>query len=287
MVIRRVRDYLDLVKFPHTVFALPFALAGAFIAARGLPDGRTLFYILLAMVGGRTAAMGLNRVIDAEIDAKNPRTKDRHIPSGKVSRKEAWALIIVSFLLLEFAAYQLNPLCFKLSPLLIAVLVGYSYTKRFTWASHLVLGLALGAAPLGAWIAVTGTFSPGILLLSFAVMFWVAGFDIIYALLDIDFDRREGLYSIPRVLGPARALLVSRLFHVVTVLLLLAVARVFSLGWLYLVGVGFCAILLAYEQSLVKPDDFSKVNVAFFTVNGYVSISFCLFTFLDILLISG
>ncbi len=286
-MIARIRTYLEMIKFSHTVFALPFALAGAFVAAGGMPDGRTLFYILLAMVGGRSAAMGLNRVIDAEIDAKNPRTMDRHIPAGKVSKKEAWVLILLSVLLLEYAAYKLNPLCFKLSPLLLFVLFVYSYTKRFTWASHLVLGLALGAAPLGAWIAVRGSVDWGIFLLSFAVMFWVAGFDVIYSLLDIDFDRSFGLFSIPKVFGPRRALLVSRGFHVLTILLLVAFGRAFSLGYLYMTGVFISAALLVYEHSMVRHDDFSKVNVAFFNINGYLSITFCLFTFLDILLISG
>ncbi|NIO17514.1 MAG: 4-hydroxybenzoate octaprenyltransferase [Deltaproteobacteria bacterium] len=284
-IFARIRTYLELVKFSHTVFALPFALTGMFLAARGFPDAGTLFFILLAMVGGRSAAMGLNRVVDAEIDRANPRTRDRHIPKGLVKKREAWTLIAVSFLLLLFSAYMLNPLCFRLSPLLIAVLLLYSYTKRFTWASHIVLGLALGAAPLGAWIAVKGAVDPRILLLSFAVMFWVAGFDIIYALLDIDFDRTYGLHSIPRLLGPGKAITVARICHACMASLLLGIYHFFSLSFLYLAGFLVCVALLLYEHSLVREDDFSRLDMAFFNVNGYISITFCLFTFLDIVLL--
>ncbi len=286
-IFARIRTYLELVKFSHTVFALPFALTGMFLAARGFPDAGTLLFILLAMVGGRSAAMGLNRVVDAEIDRANPRTRDRHIPKGLVTKREAWTLIAASFLLLLFSAYMLNPLCFRLAPLLIAVLLLYSYTKRFTWASHIFLGLALGAAPLGAWIAVKGAVDPRILLLSFAVMFWVAGFDIIYALLDIDFDRTYGLHSIPRHLGARKAIMVARFCHVCMAFLLLGIYHFFSLSLLYLVGFLVCVALLVYEHSLVREDDFSRLDMAFFNVNGYISITFCLFTFLDIVLLGG
>ena len=283
-ILPRIRTYLELIKFSHTVFALPFALTGMFLAARGLPDLNTILFILLAMVGGRSAAMGLNRVIDAEIDGANPRTRDRHIPAGLVKKREAWVLIALSLALLIFAASMLNPLCLKLAPLLILVLFVYSYTKRFTWASHIILGMALGAAPLGAWIAVTGSVDWRILLLSFAVTFWVAGFDIIYALLDIDFDKRYGLHSIPRYLGPKNAITVARFFHFFMVVLLLGIYHFFSLGSLYLIGLLFCVALLVYEHSLVKENDFSRLDMAFFTVNGYISITFCLLTFLDIVL---
>jgi 4-hydroxybenzoate polyprenyltransferase len=284
-ILSRIRTYLELVKFSHTVFALPFALTGVFLAARGLPDLGTLFFILLAMVGGRSAAMGLNRVIDAEIDRANPRTRDRHIPRGLVKRREAWILIVLSLILLLFASYMLNPLCFRLSPVLIFVIFLYSYTKRFTWASHVVLGLALGAAPLGAWIAVTGSVDPRILLLSFAVMFWVAGFDVIYALLDMEFDKSYGLHSIPRHLGSKRAIVVARFFHFSMAALLLGIYHFFSLSYLYLAGFLLCVVLLVYEHTLVKENDFSRLDMAFFNVNGYISITFCLFTFLDIVLL--
>lgn len=284
-ILPRIRIYLEMVKFSHTIFALPFALTGAFLAARGIPGPRELIFILLAMVGGRSAAMGLNRVIDAKIDAQNPRTRDRHIPAGVVSTSEAWLFIALSLCLLIFSAYMLNPLCMKLSPLLVAVLFLYSYTKRFTWASHIVLGAALAAAPLGAWIAVKGTIEPKILLLSLAVLFWVAGFDIIYSLMDLDFDREMGLYSIPRFLGVARSLWVSRLFHLLTILLMIAIYFAFDLGLLYLMGVLICAGLLAYEHFLVRPGDLSKLDMAFLNVNGYISMAFCLFTFLDIVLL--
>lgn len=283
-ILPRMRTYLELIKFSHTVFALPFALTGMFLAARGLPDLKTILFILLAMVGARSAAMGLNRVIDAKIDGANPRTRDRHIPAGLVKKREAWILIVLSLGLLIFAASMLNPLCLKLAPLLILVLFIYSYTKRFTWASHIILGMALGVAPLGAWIAVTGSVDWRILLLSFAVTFWVAGFDIIYALLDIDFDRRYGLHSIPSYLGPKNAITVARFFHLFMAVLLLGIYHFFSLGSLYLIGLLFCVALLVYEHSLVKENDFSKLDMAFFTVNGYISITFCLLTFLDIVL---
>jgi 4-hydroxybenzoate polyprenyltransferase len=283
-ILPRMRTYLELIKFSHTVFALPFALTGMFLAARGLPDLKTILFILLAMVGARSAAMGLNRVIDAKIDGANPRTRDRHIPAGLVKKREAWFLIALSLGLLIFSASMLNPLCLKLAPLLILVLFIYSYTKRFTWASHIILGMALGAAPLGAWIAVTGSVDWRILLLSFAVTFWVAGFDIIYALLDIDFDRRYGLHSIPSYLGPKNAITVARFFHLFMAILLLGIYHFFSLGSLYLIGLLFCVALLVYEHSLVKENDFSKLDMAFFTVNGYISITFCLLTFLDIVL---
>lgn len=283
-ILPRMRTYLELIKFSHTVFALPFALTGMFLAARGLPDLKTILFILLAMVGARSAAMGLNRVIDAKIDGANPRTRDRHIPAGLVKKREAWFLIALSLGLLIFSASMLNPLCLKLAPLLILVLFIYSYTKRFTWASHIILGMALGAAPLGAWIAVTGSVDWRILLLSFAVTFWVAGFDIIYALLDIDFDRRYGLHSIPSYLGPKNAITVARFFHLFMAVLLLGIYHFFSLGSLYLIGLLFCVALLVYEHSLVKENDFSKLDMAFFTVNGYISITFCLLTFLDIVL---
>src|SRR5512134_1274832 len=230
--------YLEMVKVAHTVFALPFALIGAFLAAGGLPAGKTVFYIVLAMVGARSAAMGFNRVVDAEIDARNPRTKDRAIPAGQVSKPMAGVFIFLSVLLLLLSAAKLNSLCLKLSPVLLLLLFSYSYTKRFTWMSHVVLGMCLGAAPLAAWIAVTGAFDPRILAVSFAVLFWVAGFDVLYALQDIDFDRKEGLHSIPRHLGVRPSLWVARGFHAAMAALLLVGYHVFRLGRWFLAGSG-------------------------------------------------
>jgi 4-hydroxybenzoate polyprenyltransferase len=280
----RVAVYLEMIKVAHTVFALPFALMGAFLAAGGAPSVRTVFYIVLAMVGGRSAAMGFNRLIDADIDAKNPRTRDRAIPRGEVSKPMAAVFIFLSVLLLELSAAKLNPLCLKLSPLLLLFLFSYSYTKRFTWASHIVLGLCLGAAPLGAWIAVTGEFDPRALILSFAVLFWVSGFDILYALQDIEFDRKEGLHSIPRFLGVGRSLWVARGFHFVMAALLLVGYDKFELGGWYLAGWGICSAVLVYEHGILRKNDLSRLNVAFFNLNGIVSIALCLFTYLDLAL---
>jgi len=278
----RLGVYLEMIKVAHTVFALPFALMGAFLAARGVPDGKTFFYIVLAMVGGRSAAMGFNRVIDAEVDARNPRTRNRAIPAKKVSKTMAGVFIFLSVLLLTLSAAKLNPLCLKLSPVLLLLLFSYSYTKRFTWASHVVLGLCLGAAPLAAWIAVTGSFDPRILVISFAVLFWVAGFDVLYALQDIEFDREEGLHSIPRFLGVGKSLWVARAFHFVMAGLLLLGYHVFRMGWWYLAGWGLCAAVLVYEHAILKKDDLSRLNVAFFNMNGVISIALCLFTYIDL-----
>ncbi len=280
----RLGVYLDMIKVAHTVFALPFALMGAFLAAGGMPAGKTLLYIVLAMVGGRSAAMGFNRVIDAEVDARNPRTRDRAIPARKVSKTMAGVFILLSVLLLTLSAAKLNTLCLKLSPVLLLLLFSYSYTKRFTWASHVVLGLCLGAAPLAAWIAVTGSFDPRILVISLAVMFWVAGFDVLYALQDIEFDREEGLHSIPRFLGVGKSLWVARAFHFVMAGLLLLGYHVFRMGWWYLAGWGLCAAVLVYEHAILKKDDLSRLNVAFFNMNGVISIALCLFTYIDLAL---
>src|SRR3990172_6347215 len=280
----RVGVYLEMIKVAHTVFALPFALMGAFLAAGGFPSTRTFFYIVLAMLGGRSAAMGFNRLVDDDIDARNPRTRDRAIPRNEVSRPMAAVFIFLSVLLLELSAAKLNSLCLKLSPVLLLFLFSYSYTKRFTWASHIVLGMCLGAAPLAAWIAVTGEFDPRILLLSFAVMFWVAGFDVLYALHDIEFDGSMGLHSIPRFLRVGKSLWVSRGFHFAMAALLLLGYHIFRLGWWYLAGWGLCIAVLVYEHVILSEDDLSRLNVAFFNLNGVISIVLCLFTYLDLAL---
>ncbi|MGB3400713.1 MAG: UbiA-like polyprenyltransferase [Candidatus Deferrimicrobiaceae bacterium] len=280
----RVGVYLEMIKVAHTVFALPFALMGAFLAAHGAPSLRTVFYIVLAMVGGRSAAMGFNRLVDADIDAKNPRTRERAIPKGEVSKPMVAVFIFLSVVLLELSAAKLNPLCLKLSPVLLFLLFSYSYTKRFTWASHILLGLCLGAAPMAAWIAVTGEFDARILILSFAVLFWVSGFDVLYALQDIEFDRKEGLHSIPRFLGVGRSLWVARGFHFVMAGLLLVGYYSFGLGWWFLAGWGICSSVLVYEHAILHADDLSRLNVAFFNLNGVVSVALCLFTYLDLAL---
>ena len=272
---------LGMIKIEHSIFALPFALTGALLAWRdsgyAIPDlWSKLAWIVVAMVGARSAAMAFNRVLDARIDALNPRTSMRHIPAGLVTRQFAWIFTLASGLVLVLASAMLNPLCFALSPVALAVVLGYSYTKRFTAFSHLVLGFALGIAPAAAWIAVRGSLDGRIVLLTLAVLCWTAGFDIIYSCQDAEFDRRTGLYSVPARLGIAKGLLVSRILHVVMVGLLIALLLVFDLGGLSALGVVLVAGLLVYEHSLISAHDLTRVNAAFFTVNGYVSLLFAL-----------
>ena len=284
---KRLRLTLDMIKFEHSVFALPFALTGALLALREnhLPPrafGEKLLWIVAAMVAARSAAMAFNRILDAAIDARNPRTRMRHIPSGTLTVGFAWGFVAVSVLVFLFAARALNPLCVKLAPAALALVFFYSYTKRFTAFSHLVLGLSLGVAPAAAWIGVTGSLDPRILWLTAAVTFWTAGFDVIYSCQDFEFDRSAGLFSLPRRYGIARALWIARLFHLAMIACLLALSASFQLGWLSLAGIGAVVLLLLYEHSLVKAYDLSRVNAAFFTVNGYVSVLFFLFWAADI-----
>lgn len=271
-------NYLSLIKFSHSIFALPFAFTAALIAADGIPTFNQIFWISVAMVAGRSGAMGMNRIADSRIDALNPRTKDREIPKGVISITEAAAFTVIAFAALLLAAYKLNPLCFKFAPVVLLVLVGYSYTKRFTWLCHIVLGIALALAPLCAWIAIRGTFDPEILPLCFAVMFWVAGFDMLYGLQDMEFDKKQGLCSIPSFFGISRSLLIARLFHIITIGLLLSLVFIFNLSNLFLFGTLIAAGLMLYEHSLVKPTDLSKLNIAFFNMNGYISITVFVFT---------
>jgi 4-hydroxybenzoate polyprenyltransferase len=284
---KRLRLTLEMIKFEHSVFALPFALTGALLAWRsqGFPmDGLAmkLFWIVVAMVAARSAAMTFNRVLDADIDAENPRTKDRHLPAGRLSRGFAWGFISVCVTAFLAAAWELNTLCLILAFPTLAVLFFYSYTKRFTSYSHLVLGFTLGMAPSAAWIAVTGSLDPRIVLLTLAVMFWTAGFDIIYACQDFEYDSKSALFSMPKRLGIARSLWVARILHVAMIACLLLLVQSFGLGAISFAGVSAVALLLIYEHSLVKPDDLSRVNAAFFTVNGYVSVLFFLFWAADI-----
>jgi len=269
-----------MIKFSHSVFALPFALASAAVAANGRVPWRELPWIVVAMIGARSAAMGFNRLADQAIDARNPRTAGRELPRGALSRGEVWMFVGVSALALIGAAAMLNPLCLLLSPVALLVVMGYSYTKRFTSLSHLVLGLALSIAPVGAWLAVRGRFDVAPIFLALAVLAWVAGFDTIYSCQDVDFDRREGLRSLPALLGIPRALTVSRVLHVAAVILLAALYTRAPLHPVYLVGVGAVAVLLVYEHSLVSADDLSRVDAAFFTVNGWISVGYLVFTVL-------
>ncbi len=282
-LVKKSAEYLRLIKFSHSIFALPFAFTAALIAEEGIPEFSRIFWITVAMVGGRTGAMGMNRIIDRNIDALNPRTKDRELPRGVIKTSEALFFTAGAFALLVLAAYMLNPLCLKLSPLVLLVLLTYSYTKRFTWLCHVVLGIALALAPIGAWVAVRGTFDSEILLLSLAIVFWVAGFDIIYGLQDIDFDKEHGLYSIPSIFGINTSLWIARTFHLITILLLFSLAPIFNLSMFYIIGVLIALGLLLYEHSLVKPDDLSKLNMAFFNMNGYISVTVFIFTLLNYL----
>ena len=282
-VFQKITLYLRMIKFSHSIFALPFAFTSALIAASGMPSARQIFWIIVAMVGARSGAMGLNRIIDRRIDAANPRTAGRELPRGAIGVPETVLFVLVSFGLMILAAYMLNPLCLRLSPLAIAVLFLYSYTKRFTWASHFVLGLAISASPIGSWMAVKGTFDPAIIPLASAVIFWLAGFDVLYALQDIDFDRSHGLYSIPRRFGVRKSLYLSRFFHAVSFLLLAANGYIFVLGYFYWTGMLVTAGLFLYEHSLIKESDLSKLDMAFFNMNGYISMTVFLFTLMDFL----
>jgi 4-hydroxybenzoate polyprenyltransferase len=272
-----------MIKWEHSVFALPFALCGAMLAAGGLPTAAQLGWIVLCMVSARSAAMAFNRVADAQIDAANPRTAARAIPAGALSQKFVATFVVVSCGLFVAAASQLNRLTLYLSPIVLVVVLLYSYTKRFTRWSHLVLGFALGMAPAGAWIAVRGSLDPRILALTAAVTFWVAGFDVLYACQDIDFDRAYGLNSVPQAFGVRLALNLSRVLHVIMLGLLAALVLLFGLGKLAMVGVLAVALLLAYEHSLVSAGDLSKLNAAFFTMNGVIALVFFVFVAADLL----
>jgi 4-hydroxybenzoate polyprenyltransferase len=278
---RRVQIVLEAIKFEHTIFALPFALMGLVYAAEGVPDARTLGWILVAMVGARTAAMAFNRIADRTIDALNPRTRQRALPAGLLTVRQMATLMVGAIVAFVYAAWQLNWLCFWLSPVALAIILGYSYSKRFTPLSHYWLGLSLGIAPSATWIAVRGTLELPPILLTLAVVLWVAGFDILYSLQDYEFDKQYGLRSLPETLGKAQAIAVSRLSHLLCIGLFALAGYTLQVGWLYYVGVAFAALMLAYEQSLVKPDDLSKLDLAFFTMNGYVSIGLFLFSLLE------
>jgi 4-hydroxybenzoate polyprenyltransferase len=272
-----------MIRFTHTVFALPFAFMGAVLAAGGVPSGRKIFWILVAMVGARSGAMGMNRYADRHLDARNPRTQDRALPQGRIAPREALVFICVSFAVLLFSAWMLNPLCFALAPVAILIVSGYSYTKRFTTLSHLILGLSLALAPIGAWIAVTGQFALPPLVLGTAVLFWVGGFDILYALMDIEFDRRTGLFSIPAHLGKEGGMAVAGLCHLLTVACLALLIPLLSLGKIYLAGLFLAMALLLYEHWLLYRHGLARLNVAFFKVNGALSIGLFLFTLGDLL----
>ena len=277
----RIRTVLEMIKFEHSVFALPFALTGALLAARftshGWPTLRQILWITIAMVSARSAAMTINRIADLRYDKENPRTKMRALATGALSVSFAWVLTLVAIAVFVIAAWQLNPLALKLSPVALAILFFYSFTKRFTNWSHLFLGFALGISPAAAWIAVTGHLDLRMLILCAAVTLWVGGFDVLYACQDVDFDQKAGLFSIPKRFGIAAALWIARFMHAGVVALLAWLAASFALPWPAWAGIVVVAALLGYEHSLVKTNDLSKLDAAFFTMNGYISISFLLF----------
>jgi 4-hydroxybenzoate polyprenyltransferase len=274
-MLHKLKIVLEMIKFEHTLFALPFALIGMVLAADGWPSARVFGWILVAMVGARSAAMGFNRLVDRRIDAANPRTASRALPAGLVSPAFVALFVLASLALLILAAWRLNPMCVKLVAVAIPVLLGYSFTKRFTWVSHLVLGLALGGAPLGAWVAVTGALAPTPFVVAFVVLTWVAGFDVLYALQDEAFDREKGLFSVPARFGTVGALWISGALHVATLAALAALPFVYprGLGGAYWAGVAGCVVLLAYQHAIVRPRDLSRLNAAFFTANGLLSVA--------------
>src|SRR5712692_618733 len=273
-----------MIKWEHSVFALPFALCGAMLAAGGVPPLRQLLWVVVAMVAARSAAMSFNRLADASIDAANPRTRARALPAGMLTQSFVRNFVVLSSGVLVLAAWELNRLAFLLSPLALVILLLYSYTKRWTRWSHLALGFALGVAPAAAWIAVRGSLDPRILLLTAAVPFWVGGFDVLYACQDLEFDQQAGLHSIPRYLGVGNALWIARLFHLLMLVLLATLVWVFGLGKFALAGLAVVCLLLAYEHSLVSKDDLSKLNAAFFTMNGIIAVVFWIFLAADLLL---
>lgn len=280
-----IRTFGSLIKFSHTIFALPFALISLVLASYEIPFslifGEKLLWIVLAMVGARSAAMGFNRVVDADFDKKNPRTSSREIPAGKISVQTAWIFIVLASALFVFSAWMLNELCFYLSPVALSVIFFYSLTKRFTWAAHLFLGLGIGLAPVGAWLAITGEFDLVPILLGFAVTSWIAGFDIIYACQDVDFDRNVSLKSIPVRFGVENSLFFARMLHGVMVLLMLAVGLLVPSGWIYFAGMITLVVLLTIEHRLVNPNDLSKINIAFFHLNSAISVVLFFFVLTD------
>jgi 4-hydroxybenzoate polyprenyltransferase len=282
-LLKNLRVTLEMIKWEHSVFALPFALCGAMLAARGVPTPHQIIWIVVAMVAARSAAMSFNRLADASIDAANPRTRTRALPAGTLTQNFVKSFVVISAGIFVLAAWELNRMAFLLSPVALTVLLLYSYTKRWTRWSHLVLGFALGIAPAAAWIAVRGSLDPRILLLTAAVTFWVAGFDVLYACQDYEFDQQAGLHSLPRYFGIGNALWIARLFHLSMLVLLAALVWIFGLGVITVVGVLAVLLLLAYEHSLVSKNDLSKLNAAFFTMNGIISVIFFAFLALDLL----
>lgn len=284
MASSKIKTFFEMIKFEHTLFALPFAYIGAMLTELRIPSLNSILWITLAMVGARTAAMSFNRLVDRHIDARNPRTAGRALPKGLLGVGEVWLYVFLSFGLLALSAYHLSPLAFQLFPVAVLALSFYSFTKRFTWTCHFWCGAALGLAPLGAWVAITGSFHPAPILLGTGVLLWVAGFDIIYACDDYDFDRKEGIFSIPARFGIKTALQISTILHALAPVFFLGVGLMLNLGWFYTAGVIIATGLLFYQHILVKPEDLSRTGMAFFNLNGTLSVMMFAFTVAEICL---
>jgi 4-hydroxybenzoate polyprenyltransferase len=285
-MIKTIKSYLESIKFIHTVFALPFAFMGMILAKRGMPHLDKMFWILIAMIGARSGAMGFNRICDYRFDKENPRTINWPHIKGEITLLQMIVLTVIAYTIFIFAAYQLNSLCFYLSFPVIFILSFYSITKRFTYYTHLFLGFAISLAPVGAWIAITGEFSLKPFLISSVVLFWIAGFDIFYSLQDMEFDKEKGLYSIPVKYGIKRSLQIAKIFHIIMMSALVYMIPVFNLGIVFATGVNIAGIFLIYEHSLVKEDDLSKIDKAFFSVNGWISIMLIVALIIDLLIVS-
>jgi 4-hydroxybenzoate polyprenyltransferase len=282
-IMSKISIFLEMIKFEHTIFALPFAYMGAFLAAHGEPTLRQAFWILMGMVGGRTAAMGFNRIVDIRYDLQNPRTRDRALPRGLIARTEAWGLVLMAIALYFLSAFMLNRLALMVSPLFLAVLLAYSYTKRFTALCHIFLGMALGLSPIAGWIAVRGDIQLLPVVLGCGVLCWVAGFDILYACMDADFDKDTGLYSIPACFGLQNAFRISAGLHLAAFLAFLGVGILGHLNWIYYTGLALTGLLLLAQRRVVAPNDLSRLNLAFFTFNGAISIVLFIFTAISLL----
>jgi 4-hydroxybenzoate polyprenyltransferase len=284
-MIKKLQIMLEMIKFKHTVFALPFALMGAFLAARGIPSFRVFFWVVIAMFGARTAAMTFNRIVDRRFDAANPRTKKRAIPAGEVTLKESWLMVILSALFFFFACWMLNTAALILAPFALSLTFIYSLTKRFTWLCHVVLGLALAFSPLGGWVAAAGSLSGYPWVLSLGVLFWVAGFDCIYACLDADFDREAGLYSMPASFGRKKAFRLAVFFHALAFVLFTFTGIIQELNFVYFIGIILTGSALFYQHIVVNPKDLSKIQVSFFSMNGFIALTLFVATWLSLLMV--
>jgi len=282
-MLKKILALLEMIKFKHTVFAMPFALIGAFLAGRGVPSFRVFCFVVLAMVGARTCAMGFNRIADRRFDAANPRTAQRALPAGEVSLLESWAMVILSGILFFFACFMLNPMALTIAPFALSLTLVYSLTKRFTWLCHVVLGVALAFSPLGGWVAVAGTLVGYPWVLSLGVLFWVTGFDCIYACLDADFDRKAGLYSMPATLGRKRAFQLAVFFHVLAFVFFTLTGYQSGLNIFYYAGVVLTGAALFYQHLVVNPKDLSRIQVSFFSMNGFIALALFLATWISLL----